>query len=394
MEEKNENTYTVGKRIGTWKNGLAQTITFVVTEDCNLRCKYCYITHKASNKRMNFDTAKKFIDYLLDDNIKRSDAVIIEFIGGEPLIEVELISKICDYFKIVTYEKMDKWYWNYRINISSNGVNYADDDVQSFIKKNQGKLNIGLSIDGTKEKHDMHRVFLDNTGSYDTVMKNARLYLQQFVGTTKMTFASQDLSLLKESVISIYQNGIKLIAANVVFENVWKENDDLIFENQLKELADYIIDNKLFNSLYCTLFFDGIGQPNTKELLKKTACGAGKMIAVDADGKIFPCIRYKAYSLNNKEEWILGTVENGIDMEKVRPFVVTTSELQSDKECINCEIATGCSFCQGFNYDVAETNTNFTRAKYICKMHKARVRANDYYFSLLYNRYNIKRDQL
>ena len=53
---------------------------------------------------------------------------------------------------------------------------------------------------------------------------------------------------------------------------------------------------------------------------------------------------------------------------------------QSDEECLNCDIATGCTFCQGFNYDEAETNTN-VRTKYICKMHKARVRANDYYFS-------------
>lgn len=58
---------------------------------------------------------------------------------------------------------------------------------------------------------------------------------------------------------------------------------------------------------------------------------------------------------------------------------------QCDSECLNCPIAQGCEFCQGFNYDEAVTDTNFQRAKYICKMHKARVRANNYYFAKLYH---------
>lgn len=47
---------------------------------------------------MNFDTAKKFIDYLLSDKVKRMPAIVISFIGGEPFIETELIDKITDYF--------------------------------------------------------------------------------------------------------------------------------------------------------------------------------------------------------------------------------------------------------------------------------------------------------
>ena len=62
---------------------------------------------------------------------------------------------------------------------------------------------------------------------------------------------------------------------------------------------------------------------------------------------------------------------------------------QCDSECLNCPIAQGCEFCQGFNYDEAVTDTNFQRAKYICKMHKARVRANNYYFAKLYHERNV-----
>lgn len=126
-------------------------------------------------------------------------------------------------------------------------------------------------------------------------------------------------------------------------------------------------------------------------MIQYTSCGAGKMLAVGVDGKLYPCMRYCAYSLNEKEEYVIGNVDDGIDFDKVRPFQAVTYKLQSDSECLKCPVAKGCSFCQGFNYDAADTATNFQRAKYICKMHKARVRANNYYFAKLYNKYGIKR---
>lgn len=387
----NTDKYTVGSQLESWNGSTAQSLTFIVTEDCNLRCKYCYITHKASNKKMNFSVAKKFIDYILNSEMIKQHAVTLDFIGGEPLLEIELIDKICDYFKLKTYEMGISWYWNYRISICTNGVNYLDKRIQKFISKNKSKLSMTITIDGTKAKHDLQRVFPDGTGSYDVVKKNVDVWKNQFYASTKVTFASADLKYLKDSIIELWQEGIPEIAANVVFEDVWKEDDDKIFEEQLRELADYILENHLFDKYQCSLFDDSIGQPYTEDMLKLTSCGAGKMLAVGVDGKLYPCMRYCSYSLNHQDEYVIGHVNTGIDYDKVRPFEAATFKLQSDEECINCKIASGCSFCQGFNYDNADTPTNFQRAKYICKMHKARVRANNYYFSKLYNMYGIER---
>lgn len=384
--------YTMGKMVPAWKGGEALTITFVVTEDCNLRCKYCYITHKKSDKRMDFKTAKKLIDYILSEQFESADAIILEFIGGEPFIETQLIDQICDYFKFASYEMQHKWYWNYRINICTNGINYSNKEVQAFVKKNMGKLSIGITIDGTREKHDMQRVYPDGRGSYDQIDKSIPLWLSQMPGATKVTFASEDIKLLKDSIISLWEKGIYIVSANVVFEDVWKEDDDKIFEEQLKKLADYVLEKKIYNKYYCSLFDENIGGYYTKEDLDRTYCGAGKMLALGPNGNIYPCVRYKDYSLNNHSEVIIGNVDTGIDMEKVRRFEVATTSYQSDSECLNCEIARGCAFCQGFNYDDAETETNFSRAKYICKMQKARVRANDYYFAKLYNLYGIEKE--
>lgn len=385
--------YTFGKAVEGWRSDKAQTVTFIVTEDCNLRCKYCYVTHKSANKRMNLQTAKKFVDYLLtSDDLRYAEAIILEFIGGEPFLEAELIDQICDYFKITAFRLNHDWYWNYRISICTNGVNYSSPAVQNFINKNMNKISVTISLDGTKEKHDLQRVFPDGSGSYDIIDKNVDLWLSQFKGTTKATFASQDLPLLYESIISLWKRGIKEVNSNVVFENVWKDGDDEILEEQLIKLADYVIENQLYDKgYYCSFFDETIGFPYTKEDMDRTYCGAGKMVSFNPSGNIYPCLRYYSHSLNNHKEWVLGNLEEGVDMEKVRPFVLSTYRIQSDEECLNCEIATGCAFCQGFNYDEAPIPTNFYRAKYICKMHKARVRANDYYFSKLFNLFGIER---
>ena len=385
--------YKVGGSPKQWSE-TAQSITFIVTEDCNLRCKYCYITHKSSNKRMSFETAKRFIDYILTADINTSDDVIIDFFGGEPMIEMQLVDQISDYFKLRSYQLGHKWSWNYRFNFATNGVNYLSPEVQNYISKNWGKVSIGISIDGNKIKHDLNRVFPDGSGSYDQVEKSIPLWIKQFPPGTKTTFASADLKYLKDSILDLWKHGVTDVSANVVFEDVWEEDDDQIFESQLCELADYILDNHLFDKYYCTLFSDSIGGYIAQEQLDTAFCGAGKMIAVGPDGKLFPCVRYKDYSLNNHDERSVGTVDSGINMDLVRPFIVGSERYQSDEECLLCPISSGCPQCQGYSYDVAETPTNFQRAKHICKMQKARVRANNYYFSKLANRYGIKREKM
>lgn len=386
--------YTVGKSVPSWGGDDTQVLTFIVTEDCNLRCKYCYITHKSQGKIMSLDTARQFIDYVLTtDKIHRCESVILEFIGGEPLLEPELIEKICDYFKIRSYELKCSWYWNYRISIGTNGVNYNDPRVQRLIKKNKGKISISITLDGTKEKHDLQRVFPDGSGSYDIISENVKWWLKDFPGDTKVTFSSADLVYLKDSIIELWSRGISDVAANVVYENVWKENDEFIFEEQLKELADYIIDNDLYDKYTCTLFEETLGSPYKKEDLLRTSCGAGKMLALSPQGNIYPCMRYYDYSLNHKKGYIIGNVEKGIDLEKARIFELVMYKYQCDEKCLKCSVATGCEFCQGYNYDEADTETNFQRTTYICKMHKARVRANIYYFTKLFHEKGIRREK-
>lgn len=370
-----------------WMDGEAKNITFIVTKDCQLACKYCYLVGKNEKERMSFDVAKAAIDYILANrDLFPQKAAIFDFIGGEPFIEIDLIDRICDYICMETYRLHHPWFGKYMLSFSTNGINYDSGKVQKFIAKHPTNLSIGLTIDGTKKKHDLNRIWKGNgKGSYDDVVRNIPLWLKQFPnGATKVTISSADIPYIFESVIHLYSLGIKEVNINVVFEDVWNEGDDSLFEEQLMKLADTIIDNNYYQDYACSFFKEGLGRPLDPEFDNANWCGAGKMLSIDAAGNFYPCTRFAGYSLRSKAPIIIGNIHEGIDSNKLRPFLTLDRTTQSPRECIECEVAEGCAWCQGENYDASETGTIFQRSTAICKMHKARVRANNYYWNKLY----------
>lgn len=374
-----------------WQSGRAKTITFIVTKDCQLACKYCYLVGKNDKERMTWEVAKQTIDYVLShESMFPEESVIWDFIGGEPFLEIELIDKICDYLKTEMYRLDHHWFNSYRFSFSTNGINYDSPRVQDFISKNREHLSIGITIDGTKRKHDLNRIWEGDgpeRGSYEDVVRNIPLWLSQFPnGGTKVTISTNDLPYIKESVLHLYSLGIKEVNINVVFEDVWREGDDLIFEQQLLELADAIISNEYYKEYACSFFSELIGKPLDPISDNQNWCGAGKMLAVDAAGNFYPCTRFAAYSLREKKPIIIGNIYDGIDTNLLRPFLTLDRITQSPQDCIDCEVASGCAWCQGENYDAAQTDTIFQRATAICKMHKARVRANNYYWNKLFRK--------
>lgn len=381
----------------SWQEGSAKTVTFIVTKDCQLACKYCYLVGKNTKERMSWDVAKQAIDYILDNEYDENfnhKSVIFDFIGGEPFLEIELIDKICDYIKSELFCRNHHWFNSYRFSFSTNGINYHEEKVQRFIEKNQTHLSIGITIDGTQQKHDLNRIWKGEgpeRGSYDDVVRNIPLWLSQFPGgATKVTISSADIPYIKESVLHLYSLGIHEVNINCVFEDVWEDGDDKKFEEQLMELADAIIDKDLYKDYACSFYTEHMGKPMDCKLENNNWCGAGQMLSIDAAGNFYPCTRFAQYSLRDKKAWIIGNIKDGIDKNKLRPFLTLDRCTQSTQECIDCEVASGCAWCQGENYDAADTPTIYQRATAICKMHKARVRANNYYWNKLYRKLELE----
>ena len=360
----------VKESVPVWKDGRAKSITFIVTKDCQLACKYCYLVGKNTKERMSFDVARQAVDYILSHREDfNDDSVVWDFIGGEPFLEIDLIDQLCDYIKKEMFCLDHPWFNSYRFSFSTNGINYDSEKVQHYIKKNHTHLSIGITIDGTRRKHDLNRVYKGSQkGSYDDVCRNIPLWLSQFPdGGTKVTISSADIPYIYESVLHLFSLGIHQVNINCVFEDVWKEGDDHRFEEQLLMLADEIIDQELYRDNTCTFFSENIGKPLDKQQQRENWCGAGRMLAVVVEALGVTGLDY-----------IIIDNEHG-------PF-----DVESTEECISCEVASGCAWCQGENYDAAQSDTIYQRSTAICKMHKARVRANNYYWNRLFRKLELQ----
>lgn len=242
---------------------IPRTVTFIVTEACNLRCTYCY-QHNKSTRVMPFEVAKKCVDTLFAEdaahseyiNDEEANGIILDFIGGEPLLEIDLIDQIVDYFLNRAVELNHRWAVKYMISMSTNGTLYFENNVQRFVKKHDGRVSIGVTIDGDKELHDMCRLYPDGRGSYDDAAAAFDELLHEYNQTgTKLTLAPGNISYLAGAARNMFERfGISDLHANCVFEEGWDYSHAKVMYDQLKELADWLLDNDFEAKHHISLF--------------------------------------------------------------------------------------------------------------------------------------------
>lgn len=400
-DERKFNEFTERTGIARGDQTTVKTVTFVVTERCNLRCTYCYESHEAHERgqRMTMEKAKEIIDAMFDNekvngyyNATLTPGLILEFIGGEPLIEIDLIDYITDYFRVKAFELNHPWAYHMRISMTTNGVLYNTPKVQEYLEKNRGQIDMTITIDGNKALHDTCRKFPDGSGSYDIVEKAVRTSIEKGFGrSTKLTLAPENISHFYDAILNLFDLGLVDINANAVYEEGWEVEHASIMYKEMKRVADYILDNELYASKRISLFSESIGRKNTET--KNYCGGTGHMLAYGADGRAYPCLRYMQHSMSTKgrKELCIGSSSCGLDNPKTSPVLKELLSVdmvtQSDDKCLNCPIDTGCGVCSALNYDLYGTANK--RATFICVMHQARVLGSYYYFRKLYKKLNI-----
>jgi len=382
--------YQLGKGLGQYMDGRAQTCTLVLTEQCNLRCKYCYQLDKNPHHPMSHKVAYRAIDFFFEMP-EASEGIVLEFTGGECSLEVDLMRDAVEYFKAqLRYRHGHPWQAAYMLMFSTNGTLYHTEKFQRLLYENRGHSYPAITIDGTKRKHDSARIFADGRGSYDIVAKNVKLWLRQYPDAgTKITFSSGDLPYVSESIVHVWELGIKNVAANAVFEDVWKPGDAELYESELRKLADIAIDRGFWETHRCNLFWvpNPLKAPEDED--DRNWCGSGKMVSVDAEGNLFPCLRFQGFCMSNRPGRPSGNIYEGYYEDVLRSFHCLRKSLQSPEECLICNMRDQCAWCTGYNYDVADSDTIFQRVTFICEMHKARWRANQYYWEQLEKRHGV-----
>ena len=379
---------------------IPRTVTFQVTDRCNLACTYCYQINKGT-RRMSIETAKKFVDIVLGGdndyvNPEIAGGIVFEFIGGEPFLEIELIQQICDYIEEKMILTNHPWLYRHTYSICSNGVLYSEPKVQEFLLKYRNILSFSVTIDGNKELHDSCRVFPTGEGSYDLAVSAANDWMSRgFYMGSKITIAPGNLKYLYDAIIHMIDLGYEEINANCVYEKGWELHHATEFYYQLKKIADYFYDNKLEYSHYLSLFEEDFFKPKKPDDIDNWCGGTGLMLSCDPDGYLYPCIRYMESSLGDSRKPIrIGHVDTGLaksceEKECIKCLNAVDRKTQSTDECFNCPIAEGCSWCSAYNYQ--EFGTPNHRATYICDMHKARSLANSYFWNRFYKREEIEK---
>lgn len=388
------------------EEGNAKSVTFIVTHQCNLRCTYCYEISK-SNEVMTFETAKKCVDLLFQEDEKNSllinpyesNGIILDFIGGEPLLEIDLIDKIMSYFLDTAIKKKHRWATKYMISISSNGVLYNQPSVKKFLNKFQGRVNLGITIDGDEKTHDSCRVDCNGCGSYKFAAQAFKDQISRGQRGTKFTIAPGNVDKVYSACKDIIEKfNLKELYCNCVYEEGWNENHAKILYYQLKKLSDWLIESDRYKDTFISIL-DQITGKSTPETKNDNWCGGtGKMLAFDVDGTIYPCLRYSPMSVPNQEPFRIGDITNGIgnlkdDKTRIQILESITRLSQSSEECISCPISDGCGWCSAYNYQM--TGTPNQRVTFICPMHKARVLAVSYYRNKILQKENKnKREKL
>ena len=252
---------------------------------------------------MSLETAKKFVDFLLSTdesnhyiNPTISPFIILEFIGGEPFLEIELIDKIMDYFIERAFELQHPWATRYIVSICSNGTLYFKPEVQKFINKHRNHFSFSVTIDGNKELHDKCRIFPDGSPSYDLAVAAAEDWISKggYMGS-KITIAPENVIYLNEALRYFTEQGYEEINANCVYEKGWTIEHAKELYKQMKLYADYIIENDL--NVYCSLFEEQFFRPKKPGDDENWCGGTGSMLSCDPDGWMYPCIRYMESSL-------------------------------------------------------------------------------------------------
>ena len=297
-----------------------------VTEQCNLKCIYCYQRNRRNNKKnlMPFDVATAAIE----DHLTRDDGfrkVIIELIGGEVFLYFPFVRRLVTW----TLERGDNWKKQFVFFIDTNGT-LLNGEIKEWLFRRREHVIIGLSLDGTPQAHNLNR-----SGSYDRVAPHFSFITQTWPRPiAKMTISPWTIPMIFEGILHIMKQGF-LVAANVPMEDIWgtpiqKARHVQVFHDQIKKLVDFFgknVELPLPNIINLPIPII------TSEEHDRPWCGSGRnMVAIETSGKVIPCNRYAAMSFDQSLF--------------AKPLAPDTSK------CQHCLFKPACQTCEALNWEI------------------------------------------
>lgn len=340
-----------------------------IAHDCNLACKYCFAEEGEYHGRkelMSFEVGKKAIDFLIKNSGNRRN-LEVDFFGGEPLMNFEVVKEIVHYGRSLEEKNHKK----FRFTLTTNGV-LLNDDVIEFA--NREMSNVVLSLDGRKDVNDNMRPFRNGKGSYDLIVPKYQKFVtlrnekDYFV---RGTFTRENIDFTKD-VIEFANLGFKQLSIEPVV-GLEDEEYSLRVEDldQIKDEYDllaleYIKRKKEGNDFNFFHFMIDLEQgPCVAKRL--SGCGSGtEYLAVTPWGDFYPCHQFVGNEL-----FLMGNVKDGVLNKEVQDKFKDLN-IYSKPICKDCFAKFYCSGgCAANSYKFTETLNNVYEIG--CELERKRV---------------------
>ena len=307
------------------------SLSLIITGLCNLRCPYCYTRGLADNYEgeiMSEESGRQAIDLLLRTASTPSCQIL--FIGGEPMLHWDLIRNLVEYGEEQASRQKKHIGWK----ISTNGTHIPSESPQ-FLKEHGMELLI--DIDGPPEIHDRNRPFADGSGSYGIISSNYWSLREAGVSPVFLrataTPSFPRVSDLYTTLLDFRPDGIRVIPQFFDFGlSGWKEDTLALLLQGYSDLAEDML-TRIIDGTYRGIMLDPftpfIYLLCTREKKRLYCGGAGSIIAVTPQGRIYPCCALI------RDDSCLGNIRDGIDFTRLAGWS-EACDIEQRSSCTSC----------------------------------------------------------
>lgn len=301
------------------------TLMLYLTEDCNLRCTYCFVNK--SPRTMSLETARKSVDFYLHREISGNLRQLnLTFFGGEPFMALDVMDEVIRHAGEVAAKA--------RKSVSfaaTTNATIATPRVERLIT--EAGIHLLVSIDGGEESM-ASRPYLGGGSPWRAVSRNLKRLVRWSPSVTaRMTYHPEALE-LRANVERVLDLGVPSVALCPVVESDWRGSQERL-EEAYEELGDWFLEQARqgrYLPLHVTWSY--LQRTHIARLggsRPQRACPVGtSLIAIDPDGHVMPCHRY----LYRPQDWF-GTVdEPRFPAEREKYVRITSRELLGCDGCL------------------------------------------------------------
>ena len=340
-----------------------------VAHDCNIRCEYCFGDKGAfqgDRCLLSLETGKKAIDFLIRQSGSRHN-LEIDFFGGEPLLNFDIVKKLVDYGRSVEQE----YHKNIRFTITTNGV-LLDDEKIKYIDENM--VNVILSIDGRPEVNDRMRHTANGKGTYEIIIKNYKNFIQKREDRqyyVRGTFTRYNLDFASDvgHLLDLGFNNVSVepVVAPDEYDFSIREGDLDTILKEYDRLSDMYLDSVMKGKPFRFFHFNVDLDQGPCLVKRVSGCGAGtEYVAVSPEGDIYPCHQFVG-----EEQFRLGSVHDSF-FENPLYKDFNRANIYNQEDCRDCWAKFYCS--GGCHANAYHANGDIMKPYRIaCEMEKKRL---------------------